>query len=1276
MIIALLCMVVQGTMANNINLANISEDLELKNGDIVTGKLNKIVKISIADGATVTLSGVTITPEGNGNNKWSGIICEGDATIILADGTENKVRSFANDRSGICVPAGKTLTIDGTGSLDVAPNANESYDAGRNSAAAGIGGHEGYNSGNIIIKNGIIKARGVFWGPGIGGGYRATGGNILIKGGTVNARPGKNCGGIGCGYLGDNGTITITKDAVVTSYMEYPGIYSIGPSPSSYSKASTCGTVTIGCTLDGDGNPVSGSGHVGRVTASPFTYFCYDIVINDGSGNTSTQEVERGFDSGLTLNSITREGYTFLGWVAVNEGSKKFYPGGTKYSDLDVKPKTTITLTAQWIKGAGTAENPYEIASADDWLTMAHYMSTDGYTNYYNKHYKLTADISVTETVAKGATPVSMFGIGDERSFRGTFDGDGHTITLNITDNREEHYCGPFRIINGATIKNLHVTGTIVKATWKHVGGMVGKALGTNTITNCRSSVDIQVNTDGDCSSGGFIGDLRDGQTTLTGCTFDGKLRGPGGTESRSTKWGGFIGWVADGRKAILNTCVFAPAEIRINNTKDCRTFARRDDGDDNSRTLARMYESSDANINTTHCYYKLSIKETTQGALSAGGMSNDELADALGSGWNIFDDEVQPVMGLYTFDGNGTQASPYVIASAADWNGLSTNVATGETYNGKYFQLGANITVSRTVGPSESKSFQGYFDGAGNKLTFNCEGHKSNVAPFGYVNGATFENLHIAGTIHSSGYQIAGLICRAQGENYIRNCRNSITFDAAEGTGTVDGQSYGGYIMAITGGTTIFTGCIFDGSFASTTNYAPKNSAGFVSLMGSATVQINDCLFAPAAANVDVATFENFVRNPLGAQDLQLNNSYYINIENSDQGNKGIEIIPDYRITMEGYGIVTEYDVSGITGYLLTGVKYGDYLYAPSGKEVRINLDYDRPGYTATGYEVLGAGTITGEGNPYTLTITDSNVSSVTIYATTAKNTLQLANAADNSEAIIAAAATGKQYDVTLAGRTLFHDTKWNTLCLPFDVAEFNGTPLEGATVMELDTENFYTANGTIDKENGTFYTGFNATNGTLHLYFKTVTSIETGKPYIVKWNETNTSLGQNPVFGGVTLTDFSDSNGTTAAEKVANHLATCASESMDGAIQFIGTYAPLTYAAADRSILFLGTNNTLYYPDGKATTSINTHRAYFQLGDGLTAGEPADPNASSVRAFNLRFGDDEETQRVTTPLSPRRGVGGEASDAWFTLDGRRLSGKPTKGGLYINNGRKVVVK
>ena len=31
---------------------------------------------------------------------------------------------------------------------------------------------------------------------------------------------------------------------------------------------------------------------------------------------------------------------------------------------------------------------------------------------------------------------------------------------------------------------------------------------------------------------------------------------------------------------------------------------------------------------------------------------------------------------------------------------------------------------------------------------------------------------------------------------------------------------------------------------------------------------------------------------------------------------------------------------------------------------------------------------------------------------------------------------------------------------------------------------------------------------------------------------------------------------------------------------------------------------------------------------------------------------------------------------DGWYTIDGRRLAGKPTQSGIYINNGQKVLIK
>ncbi len=59
-----------------------------------------------------------------------------------------------------------------------------------------------------------------------------------------------------------------------------------------------------------------------------------------------------------------------------------------------------------------------------------------------------------------------------------------------------------------------------------------------------------------------------------------------------------------------------------------------------------------------------------------------------------------------------------------------------------------------------------------------------------------------------------------------------------------------------------------------------------------------------------------------------------------------------------------------------------------------------------------------------------------------------------DNTEALTK--YDGRSMNVTLAGRTLYKDGSWNTLCLPFDVEDISSSPLAGATVKELNDASF----------------------------------------------------------------------------------------------------------------------------------------------------------------------------------------------------------------------------
>ena len=266
-----------------INLQYVSSDTVAKDCDTLTGTLAANVKISIADGATVILDGVSINASGTWTTgNYAGITCAGDATITL-EGT-NTVKGFYQNYPGIQAAAGKTLTINGTGSLTASSNGYSAGIGGGSGVAcgnieiqggtitatggergAGIGGAYNASWGNITISGGTVIATGGEQGAGIGGGRRFTAdvscGNIYISGGTVTATGGQNAAGIGGGrgnnnnYKSSCGTITITTGVTkVTATKGSDDANSIGAG-----YFGTCGTVTIG-------------GTQGAITASPYTY--------------------------------------------------------------------------------------------------------------------------------------------------------------------------------------------------------------------------------------------------------------------------------------------------------------------------------------------------------------------------------------------------------------------------------------------------------------------------------------------------------------------------------------------------------------------------------------------------------------------------------------------------------------------------------------------------------------------------------------------------------------------------------------------------------------------------------------------------------------------------------------------------------------------------------------------------------------------------------------------------------------------------------------------
>ena len=147
------------TGANVVPLNSGNGDVQLLNGHTLTGTGGADTRVSVADGATVTFSGVNLTAiANNSSHPWPGIECSGNATIVLNNSTTNSVKGGFRS-PGIHVAANKTLTIQGSGTLNA---------TGRD-YAAGIGSGQSHSScGNITISGGTVTATGGQNASGIG----------------------------------------------------------------------------------------------------------------------------------------------------------------------------------------------------------------------------------------------------------------------------------------------------------------------------------------------------------------------------------------------------------------------------------------------------------------------------------------------------------------------------------------------------------------------------------------------------------------------------------------------------------------------------------------------------------------------------------------------------------------------------------------------------------------------------------------------------------------------------------------------------------------------------------------------------------------------------------------------------------------------------------------------------------------------------------------------------------------------------------------------------
>ena len=212
----------------------------------------------------------------------------------------------------------------------------------------------------------------------------------------------------------------------------------------------------------------------------------------------------------------------------------------------------------------------------------------DTYNRFTGKTVKLGADITVTRMAGSSG-----------HEFCGTFDGDGHTLTVSYgTANapiEQQQFVAPFveTARNSSPVfRNLTIDGNIYvkyadSSVEPGVGGLIGHLFGNVTVEHCTSNVVINSNKDRvggfvglceyavtftDCKSSasvsssignisGFVGWSRASTFTIAfeGCLFNGKLLQLNGTGGSG---GCFVGWKGDAKTVNINNCLVAPATL------------------------------------------------------------------------------------------------------------------------------------------------------------------------------------------------------------------------------------------------------------------------------------------------------------------------------------------------------------------------------------------------------------------------------------------------------------------------------------------------------------------------------------------------------------------------------------------------------------------------------------------------------------------------------------------------------------------------------------------
>ena len=1063
--------------------------------------------------------------------------------------------------------------------------------------------------------------------------------------------------------VGTSGSFTSTMaDVKATAAGSYTVYYYAGSN--SYSDASSTHSATVS---------------IAKSPNSGVTVSCANIV--DGNAPAPQLSGTNLSTGAVTYQYSTTQNGTYTTTVPSDFG--KYWVKATIAADGNCNAFTTAPVSFciladandLWnVRGGanGTVGHPFIISNPSQLDLLAKKVNgTDGYTanDFSGKYFELGADITYNGTT-NNYTPIGTENA-QENVFGGHFDGKGHTVSGINVDTYAQWYKGLFgRIGSTAEVKNVTLSDATITG-YQYIGGIVGYNNG-GTVENCHvlSTVTVLGTKASAVYHGGIVGS---NGGTVRGCTSAATV-----SYQSSTYNMGYYGGIVGYNNGTIQSCLVYGGSVS-------GTYRVGVVVGYNSGTLTNNHYSG-VMLNGSEAFLNAGVGDGSQ-------------------------DGTRYICAIIPYEGV-TLSIPSVSATTEyPYNGLKI-YPTGMSYNGQYYNyiaypdanISGDVTFTATYSGDvpEDYALSGFgctriaddtdvsMKWAATDGSATCTLH-TNYAAKHYI-APTFRL-----TVWGDGDGTQGnpyIITKVRGMNELASRVNSgedlggkyfelgadITYDGTENNYTPIGTSDHPFSANFDG----------KGYTISGINITNKNSyanpiAGIFGYAKSCTIQnitLANSTFSKTGHTGGIFSSSECVT----VSNCHVTNTVTLDDMLVESFSGGIGGYAEYSTiqgcTNEATMTYRYYESGGIMGCMRGGtIKDCLYLGPKINAEwnrfilyITVNarptmsnnyyISYgenppyggvfavattDKPeGASATATATYGSGSYTG------ITVFDNVLYYGGKYYWHDENLMVFEDHGTENDFYnldLLAANDGATRNVVLNGRTLYKDGKWNTICLPFDVDMTDAAgPLYGATYRTVTDASISgtTLNITFaEKPNKSF-----ADN-----------TLIAGRPYIIKWDKASDYVDDdahnivNPVFVGVNPRNVGGSyvNG-------------------DESVWFLGTHNALadvkTQALPDFDKLLLGDDNKLHYAGDGA--SLGAFRAYFavdptKVGDGQA-------NAR-LASFNIDFGDgdDNATGIIEVNATAFRAHG---SDAWYTLDGRRLQGKPTKSGMYINNGKKIVIK